>query len=174
MKVSREKELYVFLFACVFVAVVGVAFCIALLNSKDEKQNQLEIYRIEIGNLIEENLILKNQIADASKKVHCHYELLIKAIIEVESGGDPNATNGRDNGLMQINGGVFCPEQNVIDGSLILQDLIHRSLTAYNRGWTGANRFHKKHGKFDSEYSNKVINLYKEFIRLKKECKCGD
>ena len=102
------------------------------------------------------------------------------SVIEVESRGNPNAEYQGCNGLMQIQNGTFEPEQNVTDGSKILahliaksvnnsdtnttaEDVLHRTLTAYNRGWHGANKYKAKTGTFTSEYSKKVLKKYYKF-----------
>jgi len=105
---------------------------------------------------------------------------LICAVIETESGGNANARNKQSQGIMQINGGSFDAEKSVISGSKMLasrlaanyplyacgysaEDILHKSLTEYNRGVTGANRYRAKHGHFNSDYSKKVLKKYREF-----------
>jgi hypothetical protein len=78
-------------------------------------------------------------------------ERLVRQVIAVESGGNPNAIGKRGEvGLMQIRGGSWCPVTNVEQGTAILKDLIcrsyllvdstdylqivHRSLTGYGHG----------------------------------------
>ena len=123
----------------------------------------------------------------------CDFELLIMAVIEVESGGDANAigidkSGQRNIGLMQVKDGSLGSIQNVISGSRMLAnliarsvnehladsskeiipvDILHRALTAYNRGWSGANRYKARTGKFNSEYSEKVLKQYREFKEQK-------
>ena len=173
---------------CWMCMCVGcILFWVFFFNEKSDLKAQLAYKDSTITRLCEEiehKYALYRALYEQDKQ--CEFELLIMAIIDIESGGNPNATNGRDNGLMQIDNGVFCPEQNIIDGSKILAELIvktaniechickncencnyeniiHRSLTSYNRGWTGANRYYAKHNKFDSEYSKKVLKKYKEY-----------
>ena len=115
---------------------------------------------------------------------------LICAVIEIESGGDANARNKHSQGIMQINGGSFNSDSNIISGSKMLANLVaksmneyldndtvgaycirpqnpeevlHRALTSYNFGWHGANRYRAKHGHFNSDYSKKVLKKYREF-----------
>jgi len=160
----KNKSDLILLIGWMFVGLCFLASWYFGMKQKSELKSQLAYKDSTITRLCEE-IEHKDALYRAlyEQEEQCEFELLIMAIIDVESGGNPNATNGRDNGLMQINNGVFCPEQNIIDGSKILQDIIHRSLTAYNRGWTGANRYYAKHNKFDSEYSKKVLKKYKEY-----------
>ena len=144
-----------------------------------------------------ENKRLKEQISEHSNNVckdaarhnndgFSDFESLIMAVIEVESRGNPNAEYEGCMGLMQIKNGTKEPVQNVISGSKMLAHLIaksvnnadsnatpeyilHRSLTAYNRGWAGANKYKARTGKFDSAYSKKVLKKYYEFKEKNKK-----
>ena len=117
--------------------------------------------------------------------------LLLMAIIDVESGGNPNAIDQKNKhkavkaqGIMQVRNGSFCPIINITSGSKIFanlvaravsqadsdatpEDILHRALTSYNRGWTGANRFYARTETFHSGYSKKVMNKFWEYKRRK-------
>lgn len=96
---------------------------------------------------------------------HCIDPAIVKAVIEVESGGDPEAVgdNGESVGLMQIQPrwhgwrlaegeSLRDPKVNVRIGCEILQDLLYKNegrvdvaLTIYNKGHDdGDRRYYKR------------------------------
>lgn len=104
---------------------------------------------------------------------------IVRAVIEVESSGDPKCKTGSCKGLMQINTAangdlleelgvtdIYDPYQNVTAGCRILSD--HRAalgadewhyvLMAYNGGMGYLRRMQKK-GYTSSRYSRKVLEL---------------
>ncbi len=103
---------------------------------------------------------------------------LVLAIIEVESGWDPEARNGESVGLMQVSpaamremvqrgvagGDLRDPVANVRIGTAYLAWLMRRypgdlamALTAYNQGPSRAERWRARTGSGESAYSRKVI-----------------
>lgn len=109
---------------------------------------------------------------------------LILAVIQAESNFNVNAvnlnTNGTtDRGIMQLNSNTapwlakrigieykvgieFIPEYAIEMGTLYLSDHYnevdyHQTLTSYNRGPGGANKWYKNNGNYITSYSEKVI-----------------
>lgn len=166
------------------ILVFVVLLLINLLLQDKLKTQQAEIERLsnENAELKAQEIKQKAQIKNLTATIQQINEIpemerLVMSVIEVESRGNQNAKNADCNGLMQIKKGTFEPVKNVIDGSKILahyiakstnnaahdtsaEQILHRALTAYNRGWRGANKYKAKTGTFTSEYSKKVLKKY--------------
>lgn len=103
---------------------------------------------------------------------------LVMAVIEVESGWNPEARNGESLGLMQVSppamedmvrrgvagGDLRDPVVNVRVGTAYLAWLMRRypgdlamALTAYNQGPSRAERWREETGSGESLYSSRVI-----------------
>lgn len=159
------------------LVIIGLTFYNYLfLSSEIQKMEQAEH-----NNKVKYDS-LKKEINSLKFKKNCNcskdeFERLVMSVIDVESGGNPNAKNADCYGLMQIKKGSYEPIQNVISGSSILahyiaksannanfntptEEILHRALTSYNRGWRGSNNYKVKYGTFTSEYSKKVLKKY--------------
>lgn len=144
----------------------------------------------------EKNMEINDLIDEKAKKYDVPANL-VRAVIQQESGFNPNAvnvnTNGTiDRGLMQLNsntapgiarqmgleykvGMEFVPEIAVEFGAYYLGSLydkenLHRTLSSYNRGSGGARTWFRENGTYETEYSMKVMAYKKVFDdRDKKE-----
>ena len=128
-------------------------------------------------------------VKEKARKYDIPYEL-VAGVIQHESAFDPTAYNLNkngtiDRGLMQINsntgpglarqmgmkyevGMEFVPEIAVEMGSYYLAQLynpnnLHRTLSSYNRGPSGARAWEAEHGTFETEYSRKVMGYIEQF-----------
>ena len=114
---------------------------------------------------------------------------LILAMMDQESDYRTNLVSGtNDYGIMQINKvnhetlskilGVtdfLDPEQNIRCGTYMIGELLakydgdmHRALTSYNRGESGANKYFKKNGTYETSYSRSIIEIYNNLTEEKK------
>jgi len=158
-----------------FMLLLFVSIFIDNMKSQDALRLDINYLEAENKRLKAERDAVYEELENKDKDKLKLFEDLVISVIEVESGGNPNAENEGCNGLMQIKGGSFNPNENVEAGSKILatliaksvneadaeataEDILHRSLTAYNRGWAGANRYKAATGTFTSGYSNKILN----------------
>ena len=95
---------------------------------------------------------------------------LIQAIIEKESHWNPKASGTFNcNGLMQVQGGSFNPERNIIQGCSILRRCIDAykgniimALTAYNSGIAGARKLLRQ--KRTLVYARDILKIYRLII----------
>lgn len=106
---------------------------------------------------------------------------LLLAMMDQESDYRTDLISGtNDYGIMQINAinhprlqeelGItdfLDPEQNIACGAYLIGELLdkydgdlHRALTSYNRGITGANRYAEKNGTYESSYSTSIVEIY--------------
>jgi len=158
----------------IIILFLGLVLYADYKNIRKDYEHQVRNLEKHIERLVHHNQELTDLIA-AQETVHCsddEWVRLICAIISVESSGNPNSVgidkSGQVNiGLMQIKDGRFCRYYNIQDGSAILQNVIHRSLSAYNMGWSGANRYYLTTGKFNTIYSEKVLNEYRKLKEKK-------
>jgi peptidoglycan hydrolase CwlO-like protein len=135
----------------------------------------------------------KEEIFQIVNKVSEKYgipEKLILGVIQGESNFNNNAvnlnTNGTtDRGIMQLNSSTapwlanrlgidykvgieFIPEFAIEMGTLYLSDHynefdLHKTLSSYNRGPGGANKWHSEKGTYVTPYSNKIFGYMKNY-----------
>ena len=167
----------------IFITMFSLGLLISLIWTSYSNHSRIAEHQKTVDSL-EADIRVFEMENDLLERYFCvcsndEFVRLIMSVIEVESRGNPNAEYLGCNGLMQIKNGTFEPEQNVIDGSKILAelvaksvnnsdtnttatDILHRTLTSYNRGWTGANKYKAKTGTFTTDYSKKVLQKYYE------------
>ena len=173
---SRRFFIMFFIFS-VFVVLFVVLSDLTFRNKRLRiKNNILQSEKIHLQNeitLLNDSITHINNLYDGFNEL----DLLIFAIIDVESGGCETAKGAKNcNGLMQVMGGSFDGATNIQQGAAILksnivrsinsEQIVHRALTAYNRGYAGANKYYIKAGKFESGYSNKVLRKYREYKEM--------
>lgn len=167
---------YIFIKICLYISLILLMYFFAnsLYNISRERDRRIDILDTQIK-------ILKKNIEATkkdTKKVDL-YDALIMSIIEVESNFNEKATSsdGRYIGLMQVKDGSFVPSENIKQGIYILHnnfnrvraeeltplETIHKTLTAYNRGYHGSNKYYKKHKTYVSAYSKKVLEKMKKY-----------
>lgn len=167
---------YIFIKICLYISLILLMYFFAnsLYNISRERDRRIDMLDTQIK-------ILKKTIEATkkdTKKVDL-YDALIMSIIEVESNFNEKATSsdGRYIGLMQVKDGSFVPSENIKQGIYILHnnfnrvraeeltplETIHKTLTAYNRGYHGSNKYYKKHKTYVSAYSKKVLGKMKKY-----------
>ena len=108
---------------------------------------------------------------------------LLLAMMDQESDYRADAVSGTgDYGIMQINTinhprlreelGItdfMDPEQSIACGAFMIGELVdkydgdlHRALTSYNRGETGARRYAERTGTYASTYSSAILEIYQQ------------
>ena len=157
------KNLLIILFICIST----------FANSQTFDEILIEKYRWEAGKTgidLERYFKFRNLYSESISLASEKYSIpiaLIEAVITVESNWNPNA-KGTDNcnGLMQIQGGTFEPNRNIMNGTGILNHYLIKSkndtakaLTAFNRGYSGMLKYYKRFGQA-SNYAKKVLSVY--------------
>lgn len=118
---------------------------------------------------------------------------LILAMMDQESDYRTDlVSTTNDYGVMQINRinhdmlreelGItdfMDPEQNITCGTYMIGQLVdkfdgdlHRALTSYNRGETGARRYYERNGTYETSYSRSIVEIYEGLLdEGVKECR---
>jgi soluble lytic murein transglycosylase-like protein len=146
---------------------------------------QPELFEIEpefqVSNNLPREQDFESIIRDAGQKYGVH-QSLIKAVIQVESGGYPLAVSKAGaRGLMQLMPGTasdlgvtnpFDPAQNIMGGTRYLRNLLDRyrgdlklALAAYNWGMGNLEKRPESMPRETKNYISQVENLYRNYSR---------
>ena len=147
---------------------------------------QPELFEIEpefeVSNYLPEKQDFESIIRDAGQKYGVDPSL-IKAVIQVESGGYPLAVSKAGaRGLMQLMPGTatdlgvtnpFDPAQNIMGGTRYLRNLLDRyrgdvklALAAYNWGMGNLEKRPESMPRETKNYISQVENLYRNYSRV--------
>lgn len=171
---------YFFIKICLDITLILSMFFYAksLYNITRECDRRVDMLDTQIK-IFKKNIEATKKDTKKDTKKADLYDALIMSIIEVESNFNEKATSsdGRCIGLMQVKGGSFVPSENIKQGIYILHnnfnralseeltplETIHKTLTAYNRGYHGSNKYYKKHKTYVSAYSKKVLGKIEKY-----------
>jgi hypothetical protein len=150
-------------------------FCLPLPLSSNQSPSPPSIEIPQMSNNLQQHMNLEPIVEEASRKYDVDRDL-IKAVIEVESAGNPLAiSHAGAQGLMQLMPGTaadmdvanpFDPVQNVMGGTRYLRQLLDRyqgnvrlALSAYNWGMGNLERRPEAMPKETRNYIAKVERL---------------